>query len=115
VHSEAVLDEVIEQSRALTNLYRYQPQRPVDRETAERRIAQALQAKASPYDSHPSPADRFAWIAALGESGVVAADDDAQPVWDLFADRDAIEQRMTALVRATIATRHGVEIPATAT
>lgn len=112
MHAEAVFDEVIEASRPLSNLYRYRPSRAPDEETAERRIAQVLHAKASPYDSHPSPTDRFAWVAALGEVGAMPASDDLQPVWELFVGREAIEQRMTALARSTIAARHGVEIPA---
>ena len=112
LHAEAVIDEVIEQSLPLHNLYRCRPTRVLDNETAGRRIAEALKAKASPYDSHPSPADRFAWVAALGAGSASVIPEASTPVWDLFSEREAIELRMTALVRATIEARHGLTIPA---
>jgi hypothetical protein len=43
-----------------------------------------------------------------------AAVDDASPAWSLFADREALERRLTDEVRANVRARHGVDIPAEA-
>jgi hypothetical protein len=40
--------------------------------------------------------------------------DDGEPVWALFADREAIERSMTAEVRERVRANHGIELAAEA-
>jgi len=65
-------------------------------------ISYATTAEPSPYDSHPSPKNRFAMVHALdhgdGKGNLSDADQDA---WQLLADREAIEQDMTSQTTPT--------------
>lgn len=72
-------------------------------------LAQALGAEPSPYDSHPRPNDRIAWVGGLVALDPQPSDDES--AWDLFSDREAIERQMTDQVRASIERSHGVAIP----
>ncbi len=107
-HANRAIREVIDGELALANLYRFAPREPVSEEEVRAAVEQALAAAPSPYDSHPCPKDRIAWVA-----GVTAAPepDDAAPAWDLFEDREALERLMTVEVRAAVAANHGVTIP----
>jgi Zn-dependent protease with chaperone function len=112
-HADATLREVIDGSLPLANLYRFAPTKPVEAQEVEGAIAQAMNAEPSAYDSHPRPADRIAWV---GDVACAHGDavDDASPAWSLFADREALERRLTDEVRANVRARHGVDIPAEA-
>jgi hypothetical protein len=73
------------------------------------KVRQVVHREPSPYDSHPSPADRFLWVRALGcDDETTAADD--EEVWSLFLDRDALERRLTEAVRNNVAAQHGISI-----
>ncbi|MRG95938.1 M48 family metallopeptidase [Polyangium spumosum] len=113
VYTRVVLSEVIEQRRALANLYRYRVrgQTPAEAEI-ERAIDEAIHAEPSPYDSHPSPKDRLAWVNALPKRVIERSPDDTLEVWELFADRAKIEEQMTKKIREAVAMSHGVVIPA---
>jgi Zn-dependent protease with chaperone function len=110
-HAGATLREVVEGALPLRNLYRYAPAQAVEEQEVTDEVAKAMNAEPSPYDSHPRPADRVAWV---GDVACAHGDDldDRSPAWDLFADREALERRLTDEVRANVATRHGVAIPA---
>jgi Zn-dependent protease with chaperone function len=110
-HAEASLKEVIEGERALANLYRYRPAAAIDDSAVASSLDQALGAEPSPYDSHPRPADRIAWVGGLEATGAPESDD-GEAAWDLFTDREAVERTMTDHVRATVERNHGVAIPA---
>jgi hypothetical protein len=112
-HVGATLKEVVDSKRPLANLYQYSPQSKASAEDIAAGVRNAIERKPSPYDSHPRPADRFRWVHALGAQSQPAADDDA-PVWDLFANRTAIEELMTNQVRLAVAQNHGIEIAAEA-
>lgn len=105
----AALSEVLETKRPLPNLYTYQPS-ALDTAAISSQIEEALQAPASPYDSHPCPADRIRWVQALG-SGLQASADDEAEAWSLFRDREAIERRLTREVRQNIELGEGILIP----
>jgi Zn-dependent protease with chaperone function len=112
-HAQAALSEVIDQERALANLYRYRVRgKAPDEGDLEKAIDEALNAEPSPYDSHPSPADRLAWVEALPKRDIEASADDALEVWELFSDRTALERLMTQKVREKIQRDHGVVIAA---
>lgn len=110
-HASVTLNEVIQQKRPLENLYSYQPEHPPIERGVDESVREALEANPSPYDSHPSPADRIAWVRALASPGASASSGDGAEVWSLFQDREAIERTMTAVVRRNVAAMHGVQIP----
>ena len=58
----------------------------------------------SPYDSHPPPGFRINWVGRLSvdAAGPQPADAD-EPVWSLFANREALEGEMTALANRRLA------------
>lgn len=112
-HAQAALSEVVDQQRALANLYRYRVRgKAPDEGELEKAIEEALNAEPSPYDSHPSPADRLAWVDALPKRDIEVSPDDSLEVWELFSDRVALERRMTQKLRERIQRDHGVVIPA---
>jgi hypothetical protein len=82
---------------------------PVDVKTLDDAVRSQIERDPSPYDSHPSPVDRFRWVHALHAPSARRLDD-AAPVWSLFQERDAIEQRMTSVVRDAVAENHGIRI-----
>jgi Zn-dependent protease with chaperone function len=111
-HAGATVNEVVMEKRELPNLYAYRPTVAPAEAEVDRAVQQAVAAPPSPYDSHPSPADRMAWVRALAAPGAGASQDDERPAWTLFPDRDAIERRMTAAIRDNIRAAHGIAIPA---
>src|SRR6185503_9969406 len=66
-HVGLTLKEVVDGKVPLANLYTYAPkEKPEDLSNA---IEEALNRKSSPYDSHPTPAERFALIHTLPQHG----------------------------------------------
>src|SRR5262249_37717024 len=110
-HAQAAINEVIESKRPLANLYRYETDTGVNPESVDAAVQDAIQRQPSPYDSHPRPCDRFRWVHAL-RVPTEAKPVDEVPAWSLFSDRVAVEERMTGVVRAAVAARHGIEIAA---
>ncbi|HEX7623343.1 MAG TPA: M48 family metalloprotease [Anaeromyxobacteraceae bacterium] len=108
-HAQASLEEVIQGQRPLANLYRYQPGAAIDESSVAAALEQALGAEPSPYDSHPRPNDRIAWVGGLVAQ--TPRSGDAESAWELFSDREAVERQMTDQVRASIERSHGVAIP----
>ena len=108
----SAVNEAIERKTPVANLYAYRPEKtPSEAEIAEE-TKKALEADPSPYDSHPSPSHRFEWVRRLSSSGEApAAPGDASPAWDLFADREAMERRMTQEMRVNLAANYGVALP----
>ncbi|MDC3959328.1 M48 family metalloprotease [Polyangium jinanense] len=113
VHTQVALSEVIQEKRALANLYRYRVRGKTPEEAEiEKAVDEAIHAEPSPYDSHPKPADRFAWVNALPKRALEGSPDDTLEVWALFGDRAKIEKQMTQKIREAVAMNHGVIIPA---
>jgi Zn-dependent protease with chaperone function len=109
-HASATLKEVIEQKKALANLYAFAPSAPPDSAKVEEACSQHLQEESDVYDSHPSGKDRLAWAEALAI--VVPADPRAdEDAWSLFESREALEKQLTNVVRNNIAEAHQVVIP----
>ena len=106
----AVLDEVTTRNIPLWNVYEFQPKKPPDDKEIETSIGNAIERTASPYDSHPSPADRFRWIASMPRRGSASTLDDAREAWSLFRDRITIERMMTADLRKIVLVQSGVEV-----
>lgn len=111
------LEDVLQRGRALPNLYHYVPSKgakataPTEADLAYA-IEQAMTEPPTIYDSHPAPAQRIQWAEALSVTRDPAPGDDAD-IWSLFdEDRDALERRMTAVVREDAYEQTNFRIPA---
>jgi len=112
LRSAATLKGVVDHREPLTNLYRQAPSDGgPDEEEIAKAIAAVLEAEPSPYDSHPSPADRMDWVDAMDAPGMEADGEDGD-VWSLFSDREEVERRMTAQVRENMRQLYGIAIAA---
>jgi len=109
-HAGTTLKEVVDGGKPLANLYSYRPSDKPNEADISAELSRAIHAEPSPYDSHPSPADRFAWVRALGAEGCCGAADANEDAWCLFSDRGEIERRMTELIRANVELSHGIQI-----
>ena len=114
LHSYHTLNEVMNQQKALVNLYSYRPAHEIDEEIVERKMEEAINADPSPYDSHPSPVDRFAWVQALQARPTGNLTKSETDVWGLLPDREEIERMMTAQVQTNIRIAHELEMAAEA-
>ena len=112
-HIGVTLKEVVDGQKPLMNLYTYTPS--ADGEDLSADIAEALNRKSSPYDSHPAPNERFALVHALRNRSRRLEPDDELPTWSVFSDPDALQHAMTAQVRENVRVNYGVEIPAAVT
>jgi Zn-dependent protease with chaperone function len=108
-HADATLKEVLAQRQPLLNLYTHQPVAPPEETAVQKAVSDALNAKPSPYDSHPAPADRIRWVRGLAPRTAAAPGDEGE-VWGLFDGRERIEQRLTGTVRENVLKAHGLRI-----
>jgi Zn-dependent protease with chaperone function len=108
-HIGNTLDEVIESEARLSNLYSYTPKQSIAPDEVDDAVNAAIERKPSPYDSHPSPADRFTWAHAIGapEPDDTSAGADA---WTLLDNREQLERHMTQHVRENVAINYGIAI-----
>jgi Zn-dependent protease with chaperone function len=100
--ANATLQEMVALRRPVANLYAHDPAESMPEAEVEKQVREVLNRAPSVYDSHPSPTERTRWVRALAATGTAASSDDANEAWTLFADRKAIEERMTAAVRAAV-------------
>jgi Zn-dependent protease with chaperone function len=108
-HADATLREVVDGELVLPNLYRYVLAAPLAEAEVAEEVEKRMKAEPSPYDSHPRPVDRITWANEVSRTHGADAEDDA-PAWALFADREALERRLTDEVRARVAASRGVKI-----
>jgi Zn-dependent protease with chaperone function len=113
-HASATLKEVVDRKMPLANLYTYQPQVNAAADEIEKKVAESLNREASIYDSHPSPAERFALVHALPAHGHESAANDDAETWTLFDNPEELQLAMTTQVRANVAMNYGISIPAPA-
>lgn len=107
---DGVLREAVAARRPLRNFYTTVPRRRLAPAALAARVDEVVNRPATAGDSHPPPAVRFAWVQALGPGG---RDDDPlgdRPVWSLLVDGTAIEERMTARIRALLQDAHGITL-----
>jgi Zn-dependent protease with chaperone function len=109
-HLAATVKEVIKDKRPLANVYHYQPAKTDGPPDLEKAVEAHLTIPAGPFDSHPSPADRIAWVRALSIEAE-ASTDEATEVWSLFESREELETQLTAVVRQDVARTQGAVIP----
>lgn len=95
------IKDSMEQDRKLQNLYSLSlmeaaelPEELADIE------AKILSRPTSPYDSHPAPRDRIELLQRLGARS--GTDDTSEPVWNLFADPEALQEEMTGQVEDAV-------------
>jgi Zn-dependent protease with chaperone function len=110
-HAQFTLKEILEAPRPLSNFYAYKPRKALTQEKLSEALEKAVHATTSPYDSHPSPGDRFKLLEALPIDGIAASAEDRSPAWSLFSNRVGLEGLMTERIRENVHARHGVLIP----
>jgi Zn-dependent protease with chaperone function len=102
-HAENTIQEVVEGRKPLPNLYTYRPTVRAQDTEVEQVVQEIINSPPSPYDSHPSPGDRFKWVRALGAKGTGLKPGDGQDAWSLFSNPAQIQRKMTDLVRGNLA------------
>ena len=91
------IKEGIEMHRPLQNLYELPPAQSA---TIETEFDNALHRKTTDDDTHPSPADRFRFVAQLRNPSCAPRSGE---VWELFKDREAITREMMTTLEQRIA------------
>jgi Zn-dependent protease with chaperone function len=112
-HLAATLQEVVPAKQAVANFYAFVPKKDVEPKKLEDAVEQAMSRPASPYDSHPRPVDRIAWVTGIGAEGAPSAEDDALEAWSILTDREGIEKRMSDELRSRLAMK-GIRVHASA-
>ena len=108
-HTAAVFAQVKERKGRLQNLYTYELAEPLDEDVLEAEVDKARHPPPAPFESHPRPKERDAWLAAMKVEGKeTVTPDDEGPAWAVFGDREAIEEAMTAV----LAKKHRVAVDA---
>lgn len=69
----------------------------------EKAVGEVMALPTSPYDSHPSPADRIRLLKKMPETGVV--EEEPGPAWALLPMRRALQEEMTSVVRTNLKRR----------
>ena len=109
-HANSTLQEVVDNKLALANLYAFRPSKcPAESEITEA-VGEAINAKPSPYDSHPSPVQRFALVHALPRLENEHQPDAEEEAWSLFDDPAGIQRWMTDRICRSVEANHGVTI-----
>jgi Zn-dependent protease with chaperone function len=106
----ATLNEIVSSHAALVNLYQHSLTAPLPEPQLTKAVTEALHHPPSVYDSHPSPTERTRWVRALNARGSAASAEDGDEVWTLFANRQAVEERMTDKVRDMVYASQGIRI-----
>ncbi|WP_394836751.1 M48 family metallopeptidase [Pendulispora rubella] len=111
VYADLALKEVLEKQVPLANFYTYALEAAVSEMDLADDLEEAFMRPASPYDSHPPPHQRIAWVNALVAAGEPAQPEEEQgDAWAVFRDRTAIEERMTGVIRERLAAQ-GILLP----
>jgi len=110
VEVDQTIKDVTTHEWSLPNLYEYEPEvrPPADQIAAA--VEKQMNREPTKFDTHPSSRQRIEWAEKLALPSERSLPDDAEPVWGLFPDPEAIEREMTALVRERIRGKTGVTI-----
>ena len=109
-HVNATLNEVVKTKAALANLYTYEPAKSREERHIDADVNEALNRKASAYDSHPSPMERFALVHALPNRTRRLEPSDDDPAWSLFSHPVELQHLMTVQACANVRANYGVDI-----
>jgi len=93
------IDDAIKSNRPVQNLYQLVAH---SEELIELKVKKSLNRKTTEDDTHPSPVDRFSYVAAVAGS---TPEGNTEPVWDLFDNRTVLTQEMTSLVEKSVKSR----------
>jgi Zn-dependent protease with chaperone function len=102
--AEEAIRTAIEQRAPLANFYVDETPEHARSGEVEQAIEDALTAPGSPFDSHPPPVERIAWVRLIDAEGVPQATDDAADAWTLFEQPDAIREALVRQVSIAIST-----------
>jgi hypothetical protein len=110
--ADATIKRALQDKLPVANLYRHSE--PLSAEGAmevERLTQEALTREPGAYDSHPSPAQRFAWVEKVAAAAPPRHADpaDEAEAWSLFEDREELEVYMTTTVRTNVEQQYGVK------
>lgn len=94
--ADMAVEKVREAKQPLSNFYHTLREQPLQHELVSEHQKQAFEREPSPYDSHPAPRDRIAWVKALAIPEPEAADH--AEAWSMFKGREALERDMTHTV-----------------
>lgn len=97
-HADREIQEALKARRPIMNLYEAPTGEP--QVSHEKAFIEAINRPTTADDTHPAPHDRFRLIAPIPEPTYARS---SALVWDLFKDRAAIVQEMTARVEKNIA------------
>lgn len=92
------INQAIEENRGLQNLYTL-PEGDIDSDL-EAAYQKIMEAKTSPYASHPSPQERLEYITKVPNSAF--NQEDHRPAWDLFPDAVGLQKEITELVEGKV-------------
>jgi len=90
------IESALKSGRALQNVYALET--PTDK-TLEETIEQAINRQTTEDDTHPSPVDRFRLVSRVACQNHPAP---SGPMWDLFADREAITKEMSQKIESMV-------------
>lgn len=116
-HMNTSLKHCVEDEKPIRNLYSYKGAEPIAPESLAEELEKAINRDPSPYDSHPSPAQRFALARAFVSDKEQAIpprtveDASTEPLaWSLFANRKRLERSMTEVIYQRIEKHTGATI-----
>lgn len=107
-HAYAIVTEALEDGREVDNVYREVPETPVDEEAVEQAIRKALAAPTDPSSTHPSYEQRFSHVRGIEGASIPP---DPSPAWNVFEDRDVIEEWMSDVIRDRVRAIVSAETP----
>jgi Zn-dependent protease with chaperone function len=90
------IEEALKSGRALQNVYALEMQ---SEKTLDEAIDHAINRQTSEDDTHPSPVDRFRLVSRVICQNAPAP---SGPMWDLFADREAITKEMSSQIEMMV-------------
>lgn len=90
------IEEALKSGRALQNVYALEMQ---SEKTLDEAIDHAINRQTSEDDTHPSPVDRFRLVSRVICQNAPAP---SGPMWDLFADREAITKEMSSQIEKMV-------------
>ncbi|HEY6036290.1 MAG TPA: M48 family metalloprotease [Kofleriaceae bacterium] len=110
VDLDQTIKDVTANQWSLPNLYAYEPEVRPPAEAIAAAVEKRMSRAPTKFDTHPSARQRIEWAEKLALASERSLPDDAEPVWALFPEPEAIEREMTAIIRERIRVKTGVAI-----
>ena len=90
------IDAALKSGRALQNVYALETSTD---KTLEEAVNSAINRQTTEDDTHPSPVDRFRLVSRVAGQNFPGP---SGPMWDLFADREAISKEMSQKIESLV-------------